>query len=549
MANLADIFRLAQPEAGDESAVASLPIPPPFGDQCTGSDDAEAIVEVGRARSNVEARLRMDAPISGENEKLQHLVLHTRQKIDELDAIKQAFDDMMEPLGAAMHALDDERLLTRNLAGQLDEKTAGYEKACDALYQAEKKIRQFESETENLQGALDHARAVGRALESRQVELGDEINRRGGQIGELERQLEQETARRRNLDENCRALQEHVDRAEKRIAELQGNLTASQEKCALLDDDRRSLRNSLDQALGEIARLNRRLNESESTAASVRADLGKLEASYAEMSNERSRLAAFLDELSEQRQAECQMLNERIAALQSRAAAAERLVAETRKRLIARTEEARAFICKAAEAAIARGTAERQLAELEVLQGRRVRQAGESERARTALSEFLRALNMTSQEMSLAGANEKLAALSDRHGRLEADSRAMRSSFSGRSEVPNPAFDLDRGKRTEIETALDAARKDNERLEDEIANLRTALRGSDNAAGVQSAPTVEENAARLAREEATLVQEIEARALSRAASRNGVGMPESLFTSRPRRSADPSGVGRKSSAA
>lgn len=549
MANLADIFRLALPEAGDEGVVASLPNPPPFGNKCTDSDDAEAAVKVDRARSNVESLLGVGSP-SEENEVLHRLVTNTRRKLDELDEIKQAFDDMMEPLSAAMRALDQERLLSMNLAGQLDEKTAGYEKLRDVLHQAEKKIRQFESEREELRSALEHARAAGRALESRQVELGDEINRRGSQISELERQLEQEMAQRRSLGENCRTLQQQVEHAEERIVELQGNLTAADEKCALFDDDRRSLRNSLDQALSEIARLNRGLSESESAAAAVRADLGKLEASYAEMYNERSRLAAFLDELGEQRQAECQMLNEQIAALKSRAAAAERLVTETRKQLIARTEEARAFISKAAEAAIARGTAERQLAEMEVLHGRRVRQAGESERARTALSEFLRALNVKSREMSLAGATEKLAALSDRKGHLEADSRAIRSSFGGHSEVPSQAFDLDRTKRAEIDAALEAARKDNERLEDEIAGLRTALRDNDNVERVQTAtPTAEENAARLAREEAKLVQEIEARALHRAASRNGGVAPESLFTSRPRRSSDEGGIGRKSSAA
>ena len=74
-----------------------------------------------------------------------------------------------------VRALDQERLLSKNLASQLDEKTSGYDKLRDELQEAETKIRHYESETEDLQSALDQAREAGRALERRQNELAEEI--------------------------------------------------------------------------------------------------------------------------------------------------------------------------------------------------------------------------------------------------------------------------------------------------------------------------------------------------------------------------------------
>jgi crescentin len=547
MAKLADIFRLEMQEAEDENVIVPMPMTPQLRGKRT-DDDADGAVNDDRAGGGDDALVGAGVQIGRESEALHLLVMNTRRKIEELEQIRQAFDQMAVPLSAAMRALDQERLLSKNLASQLDEKTSGYDKLRDELQRAENKIRRYESETEDLQSALDQAREAGRALERRQNELAEEIKRRGGQINELECRVEQEMAQRHSLTENCRTLQEQLARAEKRVVELQGKLTTADEKCELLDDDRGSLRDSLDQAMNEIARLNRGLVESESTAATARADLGKVEASYAEMCNERSRLAAALHELGEQRQAESQMLNERIAALQSRAVAAERMVADTRQRLIARTEEVRAFVSKAAEATVARDAAERQLAELEVLQGRRAGQNGEPERPRKDLAEVLGALNVKSREMSLAGAAEKLAALADRNGHLAADSRATRGNFDRRSE--DPAFEGDPAKYAEINSAPDASRKGDARLEDEIAGLVLALRDADNAEIARTAiPTEEMNEARLTQEEERLVREIEARALRSATSRNGNALPESLFTSRPRRVTDEAAVGRKSSAA
>ncbi len=88
-----------------------------------------------------------------------------------------------------------------------------------------------------------------------------------------------------------------------------------------------------------------------------------METSFAEAYSERGRLAAALDEAKEQHQAERNSLNMRLDALQSRAATPERLLAEARQDLIARTEEVRAFDRKAVEATVAPNNSEKRLAQ------------------------------------------------------------------------------------------------------------------------------------------------------------------------------------------
>ena len=229
--------------------------------------------------------------------------------------------------------------------------------------------------------------------------------------------------------------------------------------------------------------MGRRVAEGEGMLSAIRVELGKVEARYVEVCAERNRLADAVDDLREQQEAERQRVKGRLEALESRAAAAERQVAEMRQRLIERTEEARAFICKAAEATIARATAERRLAALEVSQGVRGQGDDDPTETRTALSEFLRALNLRSREMALAGSAEKLAALTERKRSLAADSQSQRAGAGTGIAGVMAALPGDRQRHGEIEDALEAARKANARLESEVASLRSGLEDVAGAAG------------------------------------------------------------------
>ena len=427
---------------------------------------------------NLETFSDVGSRIGEENEALRNLLSDTGRKINELDELKEAFEKIVQPFNSPLRALEQEQSQTLGLSGMREESRAAYDTLRTEFYQIERKATALEAETERLREDLELSRESNRGLESTQIELSNDISARMTQISELERQLTQETAERRSVTEARRLLQDQFDTGEQRISELEGELAAAQEKLALLEDEKRQLQLSVDQALNETARLTRRLTESENTLTATHAQLGKVEASFAEAYAERGRLGALLDESKEQHQAERNSQNMRLDALQSRAATAERLLAEARQNLLARTEEVRAFDRKSVEATIGRNNSEKRLAQIEAAHEARERQIKDLESARTALTERHNAITKTlkTRETALSRAEEKIAALTERNGHLEADVQISRTNIEKRVEDLNSSLQRERMERAVVEGALEAARKDNSRLQSEVAALRSTLR-------------------------------------------------------------------------
>ena len=438
------------------------------GDRGTGNDEphpAETITDVG-------------SRIGEENEALRNLLSDTARKIGELDELKESFDKIVTPFNSALRALEQEKSQTLALTGMLNKSRTAYETLRAEFYRIDKKATTLEADIETLRVDYELAREANRALESTQLELTNEISNDRAQISELEHRLAQETTEHRTLIENNRTLREQYDSAEKRNMELEGDIADVRERLALLDDDKRSLQIAVDKALDEAARLSRTLTETENALASTRAQLSKVEANFAETYAERGQLAVALDEVREQRQAEQNSLNMRLEALVSRAATAERLLAETRQNMIMRTEEVRAFDRKSVEATIARNNAEKRLAQVEGMHEMRESHIKDIEKARAALAERNNSMTkaLKAREAALVRAEEKIAALTERNGHLEADVQVSRTNIEKRVEDLNSALQRERMERAMIEGALEATRKDNSRLQSEVASLRSVLR-------------------------------------------------------------------------
>ena len=168
----------------------------------------------------------------------------------------------------------------------------------------------------------------------------------------------------------------------------------------------------------------------------------------------------------------------RIDALQSRVAAAERLLSEARQKLIFRTEEVRAFDLKSLEASIARNGAEERLTQIEAMQEARERHIKDLELARAALTERDNSMVKTLKawEAALVRAEEMIAMLTEGNDRLDADIQISRTNIETRVEELNSTLQRERMDRAVAEGALEAARKDNARLQSGVAALRSALR-------------------------------------------------------------------------
>jgi len=440
--------------------------------------------EIGDARAiegehrPTETASDVGSRIGEENESLRNLLGDTARKIGELDELKESFGKIVAPFNNVLRALELEKSQALALSAMLNESRTAYETLRTEFYRIDKQATATAADAEKLRVELELARETNRALEATIVETNNEISDRRAQINDVEHQLAQETAAHRALNETHRALQAQYEGAERHNIELEGDIADAREKLALLDDDKRSLQAAVDKAFDESARLSRALTESENTLAATRGQLSKVEANFAETYAERGRLAVALDEVRELRQAEQNSLNMRLEALQSRAATAERLLSETRQNLIVRTEEVRAFDRKAVEATIARNNSDKRLAQVEGMHEMRESHIKDVEKARAALAERTNAMTKTlkAREAALVRAEEKIADLTERNGHLEADVQVIRTSIEKRVEELNSALQRERMEHAMIEGALEATRKDNARLQSEVASLRSILR-------------------------------------------------------------------------
>ena len=130
------------------------------------------------------------------------------------------------------------------------------------------------------------------------------------------------------------------------------------------------------------------------------------------------------------------------------------------------------------EASIGRNNAEKRLSQIESMHETRERQVKDLEQARTALTERNNAITKTlkAREAALTRAEEKITALTERNGHLEAAVQISRTNIEKRVEELNSSLQRERMERAVVEGALEAARKDNSRLQSEVAALRSTLR-------------------------------------------------------------------------
>lgn len=461
MSKLSDLFGRKGGESGSDK---------PAGTAKRGTGEAD--------HQGIESFSDLGSRMGEENESLRNLLFDTGRKIGELDELKSAFDKIVTPFNNTLRSLEQEKSQNLSLKGQLAESRTANETLRTEFYGVEKKATMLEAENERLREDVELARETARGLESARTELANQIATQKVQIAELERQHAQEAAQLRSLSENKTILTQQLDNAEKQVLSLESDLGGARERLALLDDEKSSLQSAIEQALNENSRLTRRLTESENSLSAVRSQLAKLETAYNETHGDRTRLGAALEEAKEKHQAETSTLNMRLDGLQSRTATAERLLAEARQNLTARTEEVRSFDRKAVEATIARNNADKRLAQIEATHEARERQIKDLEQSRAAMAERTNALTKTlkSRETALARAEEKIQSLTERAAHLEADIQVNRNNVEKRVDDLSSSLQRERMERAVVEGALEAARKDNSRLQSEVAALRATLR-------------------------------------------------------------------------
>jgi crescentin len=420
--------------------------------------------------------------VGEDNETLRNLLIDTDRRIGALDDLKDAFRNLVEPIGSALHALEQEKTENFGLRNALADLRTSYETVRSEYGALEKRAAELESTGEELRREVGLAQQVARGLEADKAELTSEIVAARSEIANLQSQLVQEAANGRALSEANQILLDHSNAADKRIVELQADGALTREKLLLLENDKRSLQTALDQTLAETSRLSRRLTESENALTAARARLEQMDISLAATENERATLATARDEANERHQSEAYALNLRLEALRSRAATAEQLLSEVRQTLVARTEEIRVLERKAVEANIARTNTEKIVERLTTARDTLDGKTRELEQGRASLMERSNGLadTLKAREASLAHAEQKIKVLSDRIAEIEAEADAYRSKAERRIDELSASLQRERVELAVAQGALETTRRDYARLQRDIVSGRPAQPSSPN---------------------------------------------------------------------
>jgi crescentin len=428
----------------------------------------------------------MATRVGKEHEALRTMLADAARRIGGLDLVKEAYEKLSEPIVKTMQALEHEKVHNAALQTLLAGVSAAHDKNRSELQASKQRTVALESANEKLRSDLERALEVARTIDAARLKLVSELAAKRDQIGNLERQLAHESTERKRFAEERSTLGQQLSEAEKRIVQLETEAAIGREKGVLSEAELRSLRKSLDETVAEAARLSRRLTDSDNNLAAAHTQIAKVGTAISAATAERDRLANALDDANGRHQGETHSLNVRLEAMQSRAQAAEKLLAEVRQSLAARTEEARDFDRKNVETTLALNAAGKKIQELEAAMAALEGSLHDREQANETLTERNNGLtrNLRERESALSRAEEYVQAMTDRIAKLEADMEASQAAYEKRIEEINVVLQRERMERSMAEGALESARRDYALLHRDYTTLHAGLEsGAKVAAG------------------------------------------------------------------
>jgi chromosome segregation ATPase len=409
-----------------------------------------------------------------ENESVRNLLIEAGNKIRELDAIRDAFGKLVDPVNKTLKAYEQEKSEKLSLQTTLAELRNAYNKTRGELAAHEKKSSALETECIRLRQDFSITQQNLRTAEAAKAEQAVELQNHRAAVVELDRRLKHEIAERESFREEHRRLGDRLGAADKRIVQLESESETARQRLVVAEREKATLQSSFDNASGETARLSRKIVEAENMVAAMQGRMRQVEAQSGEVAAERARLAQALDEERQRHQSETRATQARLEALQARAVTTEKLLDEARAALLARAEEIRAFERRTVEAGLTRNTLESRLSEMQTAEAQRNAELNDAEQARMALNERVVALTkaIKTRETALARAEERISMLTDRVARLESELQANSYGAEKQIEEITAALQRERAERAIAEGALETGRRDLARLLREVATLQ-----------------------------------------------------------------------------
>jgi chromosome segregation ATPase len=418
--------------------------------------------------------------IGEDNEVLRNLLIDTGHQFNALDDLKETLGKLVEPLNKLMGALEHEKSDNAGFRGALAASRASHETLRTEFQILEEKSSELEDGNQRLRRDLVSAQQTAGELEDDKVKLAGELAAVRVALANCERQLGEEASSVRALGDEKQLLLERVSTSDKRLIELESETALSRERLSLLENEKNSLQTALDQTLSEASRTSRRFAEGETVLSDTRARLQQVESSLTALEEERKRLSSAFDEANERRQSEVYGLSLKLDAMRSRSATGEKLLAEVRQNLVARSEEIRIAEAKLVEATVGRNGAQKKAEQLSTVTEAQDRQIKKLEQAHLTLTERYKVLSETirARESSLAHAQEKIKSLTDRIEQLRSDAAANQAKADRGIGELNAAIERERVERTVAQGALETTRESYDQIQRQISTERAMRRRS-----------------------------------------------------------------------
>jgi crescentin len=412
-----------------------------------------------------------------ENETVRNLLMDAEHKIGELESIKVSIAKLVDPVCNTLRGYEETQSEKLILQRALNSTREVCNKLRDDLSAAENKATKFKIECTRLQEITTLAKQTIAGLERTRTEQFAELGVHRAHVAELQGVTQQQASELRlTRDENLR-LGERVVGADQRIVQIEGEAQAAQHEARRVKEERSVSQASLEKTLSDLAQTTRRLSDADKAVVSTQARLKATEINLAEVQAERSRLAAALDEANHTHREQINRLNSRLEALQARGTMTDNLLEEARQALMARAEEMRTFDRRVSDASTTNDTLAERLSSLEAMLAERELQIRDLEQARALLTDEANKLihAATSREGIYQTTQQNIREKNDLVELLEEQITAARSAHSMQVESLQAQLQREQLERSMAEGALETARKDVSRLQQEVGTLRSRI--------------------------------------------------------------------------
>jgi chromosome segregation ATPase len=410
----------------------------------------------------------------GDNDAVRDLLIEAGRKIEELDAVKAAVSGLIAPVARTLRAFDVEKAEKTVLERTLEAMQAEQQTLRDQLAARDRQTEEAAAENTRLRDALATAQRNAAAQDAAKAELNGSLMAARQQAADLENRIALETAGTRRLREEAERRDARLAAADRRAVALETELSNVRQRLTIADTEKRSLHASVEKAINETGRMSRRQTEAQNLLAAAQTRLRQAETQLAELSSERAQIAAALAEANERRETDSAAQTMRFDAMKSRAATAEKLLAETREQLAARANDVRKLERQLSELALAHGTLQNRFAAAEHARNDCETRIHELEQTRAVLNERQAALtqNLAARDTALARAEDRIATLTDTLAGLHAQTDAARITLTRELDDARAALNRERAERAILEGALEAGRKDLARVMREVMALQ-----------------------------------------------------------------------------